>query len=145
MSLKNVNYITFLVSALLFICAIYIYISNRSRDMVLYSWLGLDYDNTFFEVIRCHSFYMPPCIKYNFPDGLWMLSFLLFMESVWSDEKFLKLIFCIPIIAFAFILEILQFFGYFPGTGDVLDIFAYVLAILLFLLLTKLKQIYYEL
>lgn len=87
---------------------------------------------------------MSSCVKYNLPDGLWMLSFLLFMESIWGDEKLLKWIFCIPIIAFAYILEIFQYFGYFPGTGDALDLFFYAIAILLFILLTKLKQMYYE-
>lgn len=112
--------------------------------MVLYSWLGIDYDNSFFEAIRTYSCSMSPCVKYNLPDGLWMLSFLLFMEGIWDAERLLKWIFCIPIIAFAFTLEILQYLGYFPGTGDALDIFFYVIAITLFILLIKLKQMYYE-
>ena len=87
---------------------------------------------------------MPSYVKYNLPDGLWMLSFLLFMESIWADEKLLKWIFCVPIITFAFILEALQFLGYFSGTGDVFDLYFYAIAILLFILLTKLKQMYYE-
>lgn len=142
---KNcVNHITLIASAFLFICALYIYISNRSPDMILYSWLGINSDNLLFEWIRKHSFSMSPIVKYNVPDGLWMLSFLLFVESVWGDEKSIKWMFCVPIIAFACTMEILQFLGYFPGTGDVLDIFSYVMAILLFILLTKLKQMYYE-
>lgn len=136
--------IIILTSAILFLFAIYIYISNRSGNMVLYSWLGIDYYNPLFEWIRNHSCSLSPWVKFNLPDGLWMLSFLLFMEGIWGNEKHLKWRFCVPIIVFAFILEILQYRGYFPGTGDLLDIVSYIAAILLFILLINLKHKYYE-
>ena len=136
--------IILLVSAFLFLSAVYIYVSNRSGDMILYSWLGVDYNNHFFEWIRDHSCRLAPWVKYNLPDGLWMLSFLLFLEGVWGNEKKLKWMFCVPIIVFAFIMEILQYNGCFPGTGDIIDIVFYIAAILLFLLLTNLKQKCYE-
>lgn len=112
--------------------------------MVLYSWLGIDYNNHFFDFIRNHSYNMASWVKYNLPDGLWMLSVLLFMESVWENENHLKWMFCVPIIVFAFTLEILQYKGWFPGTGDLLDIVFYILAVLLFLLLINLKHKCYE-
>lgn len=144
MSKSLINLITILLSVILFLTAIYIYVSNRSGDMILYSWLGVDYNNHFFEWIRNHSCRLAPWVKYNLPDGLWMLSFLLTMEVVWGNEKQLKWMFCIPIIAFAFILEILQYNGYFSGTGDILDIVFYTAAVLLFILLINLKQKCYE-
>ena len=112
--------------------------------MVLYSWLGMDYNNHCFEWIRNHSCNLAPWVKYNLPDGLWMLSYLLFMESIWGNEKQLKWMFCIPIIAFAYIMEILQYKGCFPGTGDILDIVFYTAAVLLFIVLIKLKNKCYE-
>lgn len=144
MSKVLINLIFLLASVFSFISAIYIYISNRSGEMILYSWLGLDYKNHFFELIRNHSCNMASWVKYNLPDGLWMLSFLLFMEVVWGNEKLLKWLFCVPIIVFAFALEILQYRGKFSGTGDILDIFFYIAAILLFLLLINLKHKCYE-
>ena len=144
MSKLLLNLIMILSSVFLFLLAVYIYVSNRSEDMVLYSWLGIDYNNRFFELIRNHSCNLPSWTKYNLPDGLWMLSFLLFMEGVWGDEKRLKWTFCVSIIVFAFILEIVQYIGYFPGTGDALDITFYIAAILLFLSLINLKHKWYE-
>lgn len=144
MSKTLFNLIIILASAFLFIFAVYIYVSNRSGDMVLYSWLGIDYNNHFFDFIRNHSYNMASWVKYNLPDGLWMLSVLLFMESVWENENHLKWMFCVPIIVFAFTLEILQYKGWFPGTGDLLDIVFYILAVLLFLLLINLKHKCYE-
>ena len=138
------NLIFTLASTFLFISAVYIYVSNRSGDMVLYSWLGIDYNNHYFCLIRNHSCNMASWVKYNLPDGLWMLSFLLFMDVIWENEKLLKWMFCVPIIVFAFILEIFQYMGQFPGTGDILDIFFYIAAILLFLLLINLKHKCYE-
>ena len=144
MSKSLINLITILLSVILFLTAIYIYVSNRSGDMILYSWLGVDYNNHFFEWIRNHSCRLAPWAKYNLPDGLWMLSFLLIMEVVWGNEKQLKWMFCIPIIAFAFIMEILQYYECFPGTGDILDLVFYTTAVLLFILLINLKQKCYE-
>ena len=144
MSKALLNFIIILVSAFLFLSAVYIYVSNRSGNMALYSWLGIDYNNYFFELIRNHSCRLSPWAKYNLPDGLWMLSFLLFMESVWGNEKRLKWMFCAPIIIFAVMIELLQYKGFFPGTGDVLDIVYYIATVLLFLLLINLKQKCYE-
>ena len=112
--------------------------------MALYTWLGIDYDCYLFKYLRGNSCNMTPWMKYNLPDGLWMLSFLLFIEGVWSDDKRLKLLFSVPIITFAVVWELLQYCGIFPGTGDVLDILFYLAAILLIILLIKLKQRYYE-
>lgn len=144
MSKTTINLITLCVSILLFICALYIYVSNRNSDMILYSWLGIDTENSFFAFIRSNSFTLYPWVKYNLTDGLWMLSYLLFIESVWGDEKSIKRIFCVSLISFAFILEMMQFLGWYPGTGDVLDIVFYIIAILIFLIFTKLKLMYYE-
>lgn len=112
--------------------------------MILYEWLGVDNNNRFFDFTRNHSHNLAPWIKYNLPDGLWLLSYLLFMEGVWNNDKLLKWLFSIPIVVFAFVIELLQFYGNFPGTGDVLDILFYMIAILLFILIIKLKQMYYE-
>lgn len=144
MSPKYLKLICILVSAFLFLFAVYIYVSNRSGDMILYSWLGIDYNNYFFEWIRTHSFYVVPWVKYNLPDGLWMLSFLLLMECIWENVKLFKWMFCAPIVVFAVVMEILQYKGCFPGTGDAMDIVFYMIAVLLFILFTNLKHKCYD-
>ena len=128
----------------LFFFAAYIYVSSRSANMALYEWLGIDYYNSFFEYIRDHSVVLAPWVRFNLPDGLWIFSFLLFMEGIWGNDRHMKWIFCIIIVVFAFVVEFIQFIGYFPGTGDIWDILAYIIAIMLFLIINKLKQISYE-
>ena len=112
--------------------------------MILYTWLGIDYHNSAFEYVRNHTCCLSNWMKYNLPDGLWLCSFLLFMEGIWGKEKYWKWLFCVLIIAFAFIIEIMQYNGLFPGTGDFWDLISYISAFLLFLLFIKLKQMYYE-
>lgn len=112
--------------------------------MILYSWLGIDTNNNCLEYLRRHACQTPNWVKYNLVDGMWMLSYLLFMEGFWGNDEQIKLLFYIPVVAFAFIVEILQYYGCFPGTGDILDILFYVAAIMLFILLIKLKQMCYE-
>ena len=133
-----------LLAVTLFAIAGYIYVSSRIANLALYEWLGIDYYNSLFEYIRDYSVTLAPWVKFNLPDGLWLLSFLLFMEGIWREDRRMKCVFCISIVTFAFILEFVQFIGYFPGTGDICDILAYIIAIMLFLIINKLKQISYE-
>lgn len=140
----SINLITIISAGTLLIGAIYIYLSNRITDMQLYSWLNIDTENHLLEDIRNASYGFAPWAKFNLPDGLWLLSFLLFMEGIWNHDRLAKWIFSISIISFAFISEILQFYGYLSGTGDIWDIVSYVAAVVLLLIFIKLKQIYYE-
>lgn len=142
---RTIVHTTFiLLGCFLFVCALYIYISNRNDDMILYDWFGIDYNNYFFEYMRHPDLRLSSWAIYNLPDGLWMMSFLLFIEVIWDGEKLMKWIFGGSMIILALVLEIFQFVDLFPGTGDWLDILFYIAAVLLFLLLIKLKQIYYE-
>lgn len=132
----------FFISFILLFVAICIYISNRSSDMLIYSFLGIDTNNYLFQYMR--RFYCSiSWVKYNLPDGLWLLSYLLLMESIWGMQKGIKLIFDIPIIVFAFLMELFQYIGVFPGTGDILDLLFYMLSILTTICITKIIN-YYE-
>lgn len=143
---KNNRYFTWgigLFSLLLFALACWLYICFRSSDMVLYSWLGVGYNNSFFELLRIADSTPAPWLIYNLPDCLWLLSFLLLMECVW-DESRLKWIFVFGMISFAYGLELLQYLHLFPGTGDVWDFVCYTIAIVIYLFIYKLKFIFHE-
>lgn len=141
---KNYYRITILLlSMLLFLLACWAYICFRSSDMVLYSWLGVEYNNSFFELLRIADSTPAPWLIYNLPDCLWLLSFLLLMECVWDKSK-LKWIFVFGMISFAYVLELLQCLQLFPGTGDVWDFVCYTIAIVIYLFIHKLKFIFHE-
>ena len=66
------------------------------------------------------------------------------MAFVLLNDKRMKVMFCVPVVAFAFLIEAMQFFGKFPGTGDVLDLTFYFVAILVFTGILTLNNRYYE-
>ena len=71
---------------------------------------------------------LPTWIKYNAIDGLWLYSFLAALILLWGNTKvayFLCTFFGIAACA----SEYLQYTHTFAGTGDLLDLIAYVLAL----------------
>lgn len=132
------------LSIIILLVACYVYVSYRGGDMVLYSLLGIDGNSSLFIALRQNAKDLPAWVIYNIPDGLWLLSYLLMIEAIWGNEKQRKIWFIIPVILFAFLLEVLQYIGFFPGTGDVLDMLCYSAAIAVYLGIIKLKQYFYE-
>lgn len=132
-----------LCSLLFFLQASWLYIAFRSTDMVLYNWLGIDCNNHLFQLLRITDCKPASWLIYNLQDGLWLLSFLFLMESIWWNDK-LKWVFVGGMISFAYLLEGLQCLHAFPGTGDICDFVCYTIAILLYLFIHKLKFIFYE-
>ena len=132
------------LSIIILLVACYVYVSHRGGGMVLYSLLGIDGNSSLFIALRQNAKDLPAWVIYNIPDGLWLLSYLLMIEAIWGNEKQRKIWFIIPVILFAFLLEVLQYIGFFPGTGDVLDMLCYSVAIAVYLGIIKLKQYFYE-
>ena len=132
------------LSIIILLVACYVYVSHRDGDMILYSMLGIDGNSSLFIALRQNATDLPAWVIYNIPDGLWLLSYLLMIEAIWGNGKQRKIWFIIPVILFAFLLEVLQYIGFFPGTGDVLDMLCYSVAIAVYLGIIKLKQYFYE-
>lgn len=127
-----------------FVFACYIYLSCRTEDMLIYSWLNIDTSSNFISFIREHSIILPNWVKYNLPDALWLLSYLLLIDWMWGKAHQMKLFFQVPVILFAFILEYLQYMGWFYGTGDIIDIAFYIISILIYIIIYKIKFLLYE-
>ena len=132
---KNYRYriIFCCLSLILFFVACWIYVSNRSTDMVIYDWLSIDVNNQLFCFFRNIEIELPDWVLYNLPDALWLLSFLFMNEAVWGKDN-RKFIFVAVVSIFALSIEILQMFTLFPGTGDILDIISYVIVLIIYLI-----------
>ena len=77
---------------------------------------------------------VPEWIRYSLPDGLWLLSYLLFMDLIWDEGmKPWKLFFLVMLPLGTLIAEILQMFHVIPGTGDLFDLIFYLIAIIIFI------------
>ena len=78
-------------------------------------------------------------VKYNMPAGLWLFSYMFIIDSIWGDDSstvYKCFLYVLPIMALA--SELMQFLKMFPGTYDFMDLFSYILAILLFIIIKKL-------
>ena len=78
-------------------------------------------------------------VKFNMPAGLWLLAYMFMIDSVWGKEKnyvYLYFLYILPFLAIT--SELMQISGLLPGTFDVMDLFCYVFAILLFVIIKKL-------
>lgn len=125
------RYITACISIIIFLFACMIYISNRSFDMILYKWLNINTSNVIFSFFRQNAIPLPDWALYNLPDGLWLFSYTLLIDAIWSKNN-IKFYFIGIISLFILILETAQMIHIFPGTGDILDIASYLIALIIY-------------
>ena len=125
------RYITAGISIIIFLFACMIYISNRSFDMILYKWLNINTSNVIFSYLQQHAIPLPDWALYNLPDGLWLFSYTLLIDAIWSKNN-IKYYFIGIITLLILILEIAQMMHIFPGTGDILDIASYLIALIIY-------------
>lgn len=115
-----------------------IYVIFRSDNLLMFYWfrdLGLDGI-----VIKLKEEYGQMNIwywvRYNMPAGLWLLSYMFIIDSIWDDGNGYAYKYFITILPITAIFsEAIQFFHLLPGTFDILDIISYVFAILFFITL----------
>lgn len=122
---------------LLFSLGGYIYIAFRSTSLRMFSWfdnLGL---HDFIMDIRRSSavIQIPEIIKYCIPDGLWTLSYILLMDTIWSPNVKKQALFCSIIPVVGCLSEILQYLSVVKGTFDVVDLLCYTVPYILYLIL----------
>ena len=113
-----------------------IYFGFRPEKLAMFTWaewLGLrDVIQTYRSV--CSTVVLPEWIKYSLPDGLWTISYLLLLDSIWMDSRnrmFMLFALIMPLIAI--VLEFFQLFGLLTGTFDIVDLCCYLGAITIFL------------
>jgi hypothetical protein len=64
---------------------------------------------------------IPNFIKYNLNDGLWFLSGIWLLRSVWQENRRICKIYRLSFYILALFLELLQLTSIFPGTFDIFD------------------------
>lgn len=118
-----------------------IYVRYRSESLLMFDWfqnLGL---RDLVKSIRMNATNSElfGWVKFNMPAGLWLLAYMFMIDSVWGKEKnyvYLYFLYILPFLAIT--SELMQISGLLPGTFDVMDLFCYVFAILLFVIIKKL-------
>lgn len=125
---------TVFLGFIFFIIGGLIYLTYRSRSLRMFDWADkisanniVNYLREFAEVHPCNSVFT----KFSLPDGLWVISYVLIMSSLW-DFKVKSNFIIISLIPFIAILsELLQLFKFIPGVFDIKDLIAYLAAYIL--------------
>ena len=76
------------------------------------------------------------------PDGLWYLALLLFQKQFYNAKSLTSKILLIISALLPFVLEFLQYFKVIKGTFDIFDICFYLLILIIFIIVWKLKNHY---
>ena len=125
----------------------FIYISFRTKSLVLFNWIEDISLSGVVNVIR-NIFYplksiVPNWIVFSLPDGLWTYAFTSSLLIIWNNINNKVLIAFIPLLI-GVILELLQYLKINSGTFDLMDIATYIIAATLSILIFKLKFQDYE-
>lgn len=117
-----------------------IYLGYRTETLLMFKWVDYLGLSPWVKQLRtfCTEFPLPSWVYYSLPDGLWLLSYMLFMNIIWSKKEEIQYIiwlYILPIIAI--VSEILQIFISGIGTFDIIDLLSYVSAILTFNIFTQ--------
>jgi hypothetical protein len=98
-----------------------VYYFLRDNNILIYKWVHFLPRNNNTITLSNKSFWLN-FLRYNLPDGLWLLSILLFLRAVWHNDHKTFLIYKTCVIFIGFSLEILQIFDAIPGTFDFFDL-----------------------
>lgn len=143
-NLLNGRVTSMLAGLMLFFIGSGIYASLRSTDLYMFSlWPSNTLPSWLYswrEMLAGLS--VPEWFRYSLPDGLWLLAYMLLIDSIWGEERgLLRNIFLwsMPVIAIA--SEGLQAKHIIFGSGDWADVLFYILATIAFI---TIKQINHE-
>lgn len=131
-----------MLSAFTFFAGGMIYFLFRSTDMIMFHALERLSPQAYSIVMdtrgACAYISLPDSVAYNLPDGLWLLSLLCLIHSLWMTQsiRVCRIVNAFMIVA-ALGTELLQHAGLVPGTADWLDAAAYAVAALIYLILTN--------
>jgi hypothetical protein len=118
-----------------------IYIRYRNESLLMFDWFQeLRISNIIGEYrVDVDKSSVYEWVKYNMPAGLWLFSYMFIIDSLWGNDNnavYRCFLYVLPIMAL--VSELMQLFKILPGTYDFMDLFSYVLAILLFIIIKKL-------
>jgi len=117
----NPQLVFFLLFAFTLTSGFLIYFFFRNENLLVYKWLEfLPANNNV--IIFSHPSFLTDFFCYNLPDGLWLLSCLLFLRAVWYKTPKYFLIYKLCFLIIAFLFEISQVFDCIAGTFDVFDL-----------------------
>lgn len=120
-----------------------IYLLFRSETLLMFRWCEFLHIQHSIDNLR-PAYSLSEWIIYSFPDGLWVLSYILFMGTIWKYDLRKGKVFLLILPTIAIISEIMQGLGLLRGTFDMVDVWCYIFATLtgLFIIYLINKDLY---
>jgi hypothetical protein len=135
MKINQKKIIQLIVSLLLLAIGGMIYLLFRSSELIMFKWIEVFGIDSSINLLRKYTLglNLSNFIVYSLPNMLWLLSYMLTIDLLWRSDssKYLIWLSILPIVSMS--SEILQIWKIVPGTFDIVDIIAYLMAPVLFL------------
>jgi hypothetical protein len=109
-----------------------IYASYRNTDIVLFNWIAKPgFIDALYSPASTETGIIKSMLVYNLPDGLWFLSGVLLMRSIWLPNLTYYRLYLLIFSLLAIIIEISQLKKNVSGTFDILDLIFMGLSVLM--------------
>jgi hypothetical protein len=119
--IKKIQFVFFLLSLFSIVTGFLIYYFFRENNILIYKWFEFLPKNNSIIIFSDKHFWLD-FFRYNLPDGLLVLSGLLFLKSLWYEKRETFLVYKICFLFAVFLFEILQIFDGISGTFDFFDL-----------------------
>jgi hypothetical protein len=116
------------LAALTLLGGLALYFFFRDKNLLVFQWLGTP---TFVREQPLHDVagqWLSTVLVYNIPDGLWLLSGVLFIRALWFTDRRMSNGYTLVFCALGFALELLQLHPRVTGTFDVGDVLCMAIA-----------------
>lgn len=131
-----INKKDWLVALLLILTGGMIYVLYRPESLLLFrvtDSLGM---TPLIDIVRSNTskVMLPSFMINSLPAGLWTASYLMMMYITTKfHTRRIRLMLALPLPVMAIVLELMQFFGWCPGTFDVYDLICYIVPLFIFI------------
>jgi hypothetical protein len=117
------NYLRFLISFFPLFLGGLIYLLFRDNNILFYFWLEkININYSFYKSIIVPQNIIQSYIIFSLPNGLWLLSGILFLNIIWKNKMNNFYIYTSVLVFFALFFEIAQLLDIINGTFDIIDI-----------------------
>lgn len=99
----------------------FIYLFFRPHTLNMFVWLKIINCEQFFQ-LREYNLKFLDFLIFSFPNGLWVLSFLIILGLIWKKHRIIFIIYSSFFTGISILFEFFQKFGLIPGTFDIADI-----------------------
>lgn len=125
-----------IVALLLILTGGMIYVLYRPESLLLFrvtDSLGM---TPLIDIVRSNTskVMLPSFMINSLPAGLWTASYLMMMYITTKfHTRRIRLMLALPLPVMAIVLELMQFFGWCPGTFDIYDLICYIVPLFIFI------------